>query len=346
MTRLPALSLGILLCGSFAQAAEPDPLFASDDVLAITLTAPIELIDNERDKEKEYEGNISYTDGDGNEVVLNASFQVRGNWRLDPRNCNYSQLWVDLRRGELPGTLFANQNRLKLVVQCRNTDRYAEYVQQELQVYHMFSQLSDYYFDTRPLQVTYVDSEDPDSVRTHAGFFIEHQNRLSERLQMAEVEETRVAISDLNELQSTLVALFMFMIGNTDFSLIQGPVGEECCHNGKLLQADDGKYYPVPYDFDASGFVDTTYAPLPHPDFGLRNNRDRIYRGYCVDAVVLDEAVARFRDRREQLMAIVSEDPNVSNRVTRRNVRFMEEFFETLDDERDFRRHIIDDCRP
>ncbi|MEQ8952584.1 MAG: hypothetical protein RL120_00495, partial [Gammaproteobacteria bacterium] len=121
---LPALLIALPLA---VVAAEPDPLFASSEPLAITLTGPFEQIDDERDRDTEYEGSLSYIDDSGSEVILDAAFEVRGNWRLNPRNCDYSQLWVDLRRGQLPGTLFENQNRLKLVVQCRRQDRYADY---------------------------------------------------------------------------------------------------------------------------------------------------------------------------------------------------------------------------
>ncbi len=345
MNRPTFLATAILLCSNLSLAAEPDPLFASDAVLAITLTAPFDTIDDEREADKEYEGTLSYVDDNGSEVVLDASFEVRGNWRLDPRNCAYSQLWVDLRRGQLPGTLFENQNRLKLVVQCRRQDRYAEYIHKERQVYRIFALRSDYNFDTRALEVTYIDSEDPDEIRTHVGFFIEHQNRLAERFQMAEVEENLVGQLDLNRLQSTLVSMFMYMIGNTDFSLIQGPPDDECCHNSKLLEAENTEYFPVPYDFDASGFVDTSYAPLPNPEYRIRNNRSRVYRGFCVDDATVIAAAARFQEAREAIMDIVGNDPHVSSRVTRSNVRFMEDFFEILDDEEELRDEIIDECR-
>ena len=92
---------------------------------------------------------------------------------------------------------------------------------------------------------------------------------------MEEVEENRVSADQLDPMQSTLASLFMYLIGNTDFSLIQAQAGEECCHNAKLIRDASGTYFPVPYDFDASGFVDTSYAPEPSPQFNLRSNRSR-----------------------------------------------------------------------
>ena len=50
----------------------------------------------------------------------------------------------------------------------------------------------------------------------------------------------------------------------------------------------------------------------------------------------MNAAVAKFLSLREPIMAMVDE---------RKNGRFVEDFFETLEDERDFRREILDDCR-
>ena len=326
-------------------AAESDPLFASNEPFAITLTAPFEEIDSARDKEAEYTGSLSYIDAAGQQVVLDAAFQVRGNWRVDPGNCRYSQLWVDLRRSQLPGTIFENQNRLKLVVQCRQSDRYVEYIHKERQLYEIFSLLSDYYFDTRLLNVTYIDSDEEDSIRENVGFFIEHQNRLSDRFQMAENELHGVPRDELNASQSTLASFFMYFIGNTDFSLIEGPAGEECCHNSKLLKSDDGEYYPIPYDFDASGFVDASYAPDPQPSFNLRSNRSRLYRGFCTEPDVVSSIREKFLGLQDEIMAIVSDTTYISERSNRRNVSYAEDFFETLNDDRDFDRAIIRRCR-
>ena len=186
--------------------AEADILFQSAELLDITLTAPFDLIDRERDREQEYDGSLAYTDASGLQVVLDVNLQVRGNWRLRKENCRYSQLWVDLRRRQTTGTIFENQNRLKLVVQCNRQNRYVNYLAKEQQLYQIFGELSEYNFDTRLVNATYVDSEDADSSRTHLAFFIEHQNRMAERFGMDEVELNSVSFSKLDSAQANLVA--------------------------------------------------------------------------------------------------------------------------------------------
>lgn len=328
-----------------AAVAEPDLLFQSSEMIDITLTAPFRLIDSERDKEKEYEGTLSYANATGQAVVLDAAFQVRGNWRLQKKNCNYSQLWIDLKRGQTVGTIFENQNRLKLVVQCRRQDRYADLIVKEYQAYQIFAELSDYNFDTRLLNATYVDSERENSSRTQLAFFIEHQNRLQARFGMEEVEQNSISREQLNAGQASLVSLFMYLLGNTDFSIVAGAEGDDCCHNAKLLVNAAGDYFAIPYDFDASGFVNAPYAAEPAPSIGIRNNRQRKYRGYCRHNDALAAATATLLEARGSIVSILADTSKVSARAANRASEYVQEFFEILDDQRRYERSITADCR-
>ncbi len=344
LKRLSLLLIPILTSVSL-EAAESDLLFQSTERLEVTITAPFGRIDKERDKEIEYAGVLSYVDSAGATINLDVELAVRGNYRLIKSNCRYSQLWVDLKRGQLEGTLFANQNRLKLVVQCGRQNRYADYLVREQQVYTMFSEISDYDFGTRLLNVTYVDSEDEDDVRTHVAFFIEHQNRLADRFGMDKVESNGISRTELNARQGVLVSLFMFLIGNTDYSIIRGPENDACCHNSKLLVNADGEYFPIPYDFDASGFVDASYAPEPRPDFNLRSNRSRLYRGFCVPDDILSAAIKTYQDAKEGLNTIIGDTTYIGVRAVNRTIKFVDSFYEVINNPRKLQREIVRGCR-
>ncbi len=344
LKRLSLLLIPILTSVSL-EAAESDLLFQSTERLEVTITAPFGRIDKERDKEIEYAGVLSYVDSAGATINLDVELAVRGNYRLIKSNCRYSQLWVDLKRGQLEGTLFANQNRLKLVVQCGRQNRYADYLVREQQVYTMFSEISDYDFGTRLLNVTYVDNEDEDDVRTHVAFFIEHQNRLADRFGMDKVESNGISRTELNARQGVLVSLFMFLIGNTDYSIIRGPENEACCHNSKLLVNADGEYFPIPYDFDASGFVDASYAPEPRPDFNLRSNRSRLYRGFCVPDDILSAAIKTYQDAKEGLNTIIGDTTYIGVRAVNRTIKFVDSFYEVINNPRKLQREIVRGCR-
>lgn len=345
MSRLLSILFICVLPTAVAFAAEPDPLFQSSDLLDITLSAPFRLIDRERDKDKEYQGSLSYTDASGQQVVLDVTLEVRGQWRLRKENCRYSQLWVDLRRRQTAGTIFENQNRLKLVVQCNRQSRYVNYLAKEQQLYQIFGELSEYNFDTRLVNATYVDSERSNSTRTHLAFFIEHQNRIAERFGMEEVELNSIAPGDLDSAQSNLVALFMYLAGNTDFSMVKGPAGDECCHNAKLLVNDAGQYIALPYDFDGSGYVDASYAGQPTPLANISSNRQRAFWGYCVSIDSINAAIGVLQESREQIYSIISDTTYVSARTAIRSQRYLDDLFEIINDPRKLDRYIVRACR-
>lgn len=340
-------SLCLLLLGLHgapaALGADADPLFADEDLLEVTLDGPFATIDRERDEDKDYEGgSLTYTD-DGREMTLEAKYQVRGHFRLRRDICSHAQLWVDLDKDKVGGTLFANQNRIKLVVQCRPESRYARYLIKEYQAYRFFNLLSDVSFRVRLARVTYRDT-DSDETRTNIGFFIEDRDRLAARVGMDTVEENAIDYHALDPIQANLTDMFMVMIANTDYSIISAE-SDECCHNAKLFQPHGrDTYFPAPHDFDASGYVDTAYAE-PSARLNLRDVRQRLYRGFCVSAGVLDNTLAAFRDHKADILAIAGDTTFVNQRTANNSVEYLETFFDILDDPEKRQREFLDDCR-
>jgi hypothetical protein len=328
------------------QAADQlDVLFSGSEIMDLRLEAPFSLIDSERDKEKRYDGTLSYVGAEGTRISIDANFEVRGNWRLDDDNCRYPQLWVDLKKNQTEGTLFENQNRLKLVVQCDKFKSYRDFLIKEHLAYEIFSMFSGYHFDTRLFNVSYVEAGDADTSRTSLGFFIEHQSRLADQLQFKKEKQNTVTPIELNSLQANLVAMFSFLIGSTDYSLIQGPMGEACCHNSKLLKSQSDELFAFPYDFDNTGFVDAAYAAGPSPNIGVRNSKVRVYRGFCLHDETLDQAIDVARSTRSTVTAAILDHPLLRERAKKNSFKFVNEFYEILENPKKVQKLIRDSCR-
>lgn len=339
------LLLGLLLLPVTAALAA-DPLFAQapqSAPLAITLSGPFDTINKERDKEAEYPGSLTYTKADGQPVTLDAKFSVRGNFRLRKDICSYAQLWVNLKKSQVKGTLFEKQDKLKLVVQCKDNARYTDYLAREHQAYRMFQELSDISLDTRLLDVTYTDS-DTGSSRTQAGFFIQHHKRLAKDLDMSVLEATSAYKLRLDHHQTVLVSMFMYLVANTDYSMISALPGENCCHNIKILEDANGALYPVPYDFDSTGFVATSYAQ-PSAGIGQRSVKQRLYRGYCMSDEATATALQALRDKRERISTIISSDSLSSQKGARRAAQYVNNFYQVIEDPQKLQRDILDECR-
>lgn len=343
--------LALACCGLVAPTAlladaalsPHDPLFNSDEPLTITLTGPFKTLDKQRDKSAEYDvGSLSYEGPDG-PVSIETRYTPRGNFRLEKENCAHAQLWLNLKKKQTKKTVFANQNKLKLVVQCRDSNRYQSYLRKEYQAYRMLNLMTEASYRVRWLTVTYQDLQGK-KLRTHAAFLIEHKNRVADRLNLLPVDEQRINRTELDPTHATRAALFNYFIGNADFSIVAATEGS-CCHNAKLLRADnESPYVPVIYDFDSSGYVDAPYA-ITSSKLDLRNVRQRIYRGFCTDPEVLDGVLDEFRDKREALLAVAAETEYVGKRSARKGVSYLKDFYSVIDNPKRLKKKIIEVCR-
>jgi len=169
-------------------------------------------------------------------------------------------------------------------------------------------------FRVRLLHVTYVNNEKRDGGQERYGFLIEHKNRLAARYDLKDLELERTTVASLQPDRLNLTSVFEFLIGNTDFSPIAGPPDNECCHNYVLFGNDIDPVIAIPYDFDQSGFVDAPYA-VPNENFRIRNVRQRLYRGRCVNNEHVAASLRRFRDRRDSIYALVDEQVGLQSRV-------------------------------
>ena len=345
LASLVAGLFSLLLSLSATAAPQISPLFASQDTLAIELEGPFSRVNSERDKSKRYDGFVWLEDSLGGRIKIAANFEVRGNWRLKKESCRYSQLWVDLKKDQVSGTVFEGQNRLKLVAQCSKQRSYSQFLLKEKLAYDLYSHFTDYHFKTRLLNVTYTDSEKEGASYSYLGFFIEHPNRLAARVEMREVVENTVDITQLDSLQANRLALFMYLIGNTDYSVIQGPVNEACCHNAELLVNQAGNMIPFPFDFDNSGFVDASYAAGPSPNVGLRSTKQRLFRGHCAHLDTLDEAIAGALSTKLAVLDAINQAEGLSSSSKRASTKFVDDYYEILASPDAIQTQLVEQCR-
>ena len=121
-------SLAVLTLPAFATEM-PDPLFQSDEVLTVELTAPVSTLIRERPQDEYLEAAITFRDAEGNWVKLDAGIRARGNFRH--KNCDFPPLSLNFKKSQVKGTLFDGQDKLKMVVHCKDSARYAQSVLRE-----------------------------------------------------------------------------------------------------------------------------------------------------------------------------------------------------------------------
>ncbi len=102
--------------------------------------------------------------------------------------------------------------------------------------------------------------------------------------------------------------------------------------------------YAIPYDLDSSGLVDASYA-APPDRLPVRNVRQRLYRGFCFHNDEIAEALERYRDKKEEILALFNDEELLTKRDRSTALRYLEGFYDLLETPGDVKKHLLDKCR-
>lgn len=340
--RLPAFFLASALIsasGSGAGAQETPRLFGPDAPLRIVIEADYEQLGKDRDEESEERpGVVRVATGGGTEVEIPIMIRTRGNFRLQRRTCNDPPLRLNFPDSTRYGTAFDGQDKLKLVTHCRDSDRYEQNLIEEYLAYRIYNQLTEMSFQVRLAEITYIDSSGKNDPVERMGFFIEDEDALADRLGGMMIETPAANPTDFVLDQVSLMYLFQYLVGNIDW-------GTGASHNIKILMKDR-RYFPIPYDFDWTGLVDAPYAgPNPLTAGRHRSVRERLYWGVCLPGIDYEGLFALFREKREAILDLAREQAGLTEKNRESAVRYLGEFYETIDDPGRAKRNIMDECR-
>ena len=280
---------------------------------------------------------LTLNDSSGKPVTVPIEIAPRGHYRLRADVCNFPPIRLIFPEKGLKGTPLAGQKALKLGTHCQRSDKeYAEYSVREHAAYEVLNMLTDISFKSRLATVTYVPvGEEKDSV-TKIGLLIEDESDMSKRNGMRIATIRGGSFADMDPGQMTIMSVFAYFLGNTDWSLWS-------LHNVRMMLSPDGRYVPVPYDFDWSGVVYARYAK-PDPRLGIKTVQDRLYRGPCVTAADLAPVFAKFNENRAAIGALYARLP-LDEGYRRRAADYYKEFYEIIGDPRQVKREIIETCQ-
>jgi hypothetical protein len=323
-----------------AAASERAPLFQSEEPLRVTLRTDIDYLRRERNDSIEVEGTVTFVDLDGSEVTRPVDVRARGNFRRDRSTCNFPPLRLDFPRGEMEATVFEDQNRLKLVTPCQDDrDDYQRYIFDEYLAYKVFQLLTPASYRVRLLEITYEDVNGRYEPRTKMAFVIESDEAMAERNRSVflEVPQMHPVMADVD--QAMLTGMFNYMIANLDWSAV-------FFHNVVVMRTEEGRHLTVPYDFDFSGLVNARYATVP-PQLAerVRRVRQRLYRDFCRPELEHAAMSAIFNAKRDAIGELYRTFPHYQNPDHAEDaLDFLEDFWEVIDDPRNFQRRIVADC--
>ena len=332
-----------LLASGAEKGRKPDPLFASHDILEITIEAPFGALMKDRPEEEELPGKVTFAADDGSVQELDVAIRTRGKFRQKRSTCPFAPLRLNFKKSQTDDTVFDKQDKIKLVTHCRSgSSKYQQTVLTEYLAYRIFNLISDYSFSARLLHVTYKYNDQNRETQGYA-ILIESKARLAKRIGIPLLATSSITTSKVQPADLNLSSFFQYLIGNTDFSPIHSLEGLDCCHNYALYQNEGDLIHAIPYDFDQSGIVDAPHAVV-NPRFKIKGPRQRLYRGRCVNNEYLPVTRGRFLDKREEITTLINDQPGLQSGTRKKTATFVRKFFEILSNDKRYAREIVKKC--
>ncbi|MDH3745208.1 MAG: hypothetical protein OES47_08920 [Acidobacteriota bacterium] len=340
---IPFLSL--VASGGHVRAESPpsESLFDSHETLRLTVRAPlralVESTKEDHDTDLDRRGSIALAEGP--EIPVTTG--VFGKSRL--KHCTMPPLVLDPDPVAARGTLFEDHSPLRIVTHCgyeTGSDRWAllEYL-----AYRTYQIVADIALSVRLAEIEYHDTGRNDHKQIAYGFLVEDINVAARDRGLEWLTLHRQSPSQIDPDQTIVLALFQFMIGNTDWSVLRGPAGERCCHNMAVLGGETtSERQLLPFDFDQAGLVDAPYSQ-PSATVKLRNVRQRRYRGFCVHNDSLPAAVELFNQKRPLIEELFNDASLPHPKIRQHALRYVTNFFELINNSKRLEKHILQRCR-
>lgn len=315
------------------------PLFGSDDILELKITMNVEEVIHDLDERLYHDATLYYSQPNGATQRLDIKVKVRGNTRANLRVCKFPPLKINLKKKSTKNTLFNGQNKFKLVTHCKDKPINEEYILREYYVYKIYQLISPSSLKVRLSKVVYDDTAGEYDDSPHYGFIIEDIDDLAKRNNMVEFTDSIRNQEVCQRTSLDRLMLFEYMIGNLDFSIPHR-------HNFKLIAPTKNSPQPiaVPYDFDYSGMVNTSYAKVPE-GIDIPNVRTRMFRGLCRLSGEYEAVIAYFQSIKSAIYALYQDSPYLSKKSKQYSTDYLDSFYKIMDNPKQVNENIIRACR-
>ena len=328
-------SLAMSICVS-AQSEDAER-FTIDNPFKMTLHVDFEKYRKNAEEDKFTKADIHYTLDDGTEMEKEVKVKTRGNWRR--RNCDVPPIRIKFGDDDYRVELLDGLKSVKMVDPCSINAEGQQCVIKEYLIYKSYELFTEYSLKTYFLEFEFINKKDENESVSGYAFLIEDIDDLSKRVDAEEVGTMNLLHHDLNEESEATLSLFQFMIGNTDWALLN-------LHNMKLLELPDAqerKYVAVPYDFDFSGLVNTDYSK-PAESLPIETVRERFYLGNCQSDEKYQQLFTHFKSKRSDLYALYRDCSLLQDAQKEEVISYLDEFYAVLDDPKAVKNQVYKRC--
>ena len=334
----------IFITGNSLNAQKPDvtesAFFTGDGLIEITLISDFKKLIRQKLK-KEFSGNyqpatITMVFPDSVKLTENIEIRSRGKFRRE--KCNMPPVMLNFKSPN--ATTLNKLGTLKLVWPCGTAPYDEQLILKEYLIYKIYNLVTEKSFRVRLVKIGYRDINDKMKPYTSYAYLMEDVDGLAKRNNCVEIQPERIRSEQTNRDQTTLMTLFEYMIGNSDWVI---PISR----NVKLIRsrADSSSApFVVPYDFDYSGLVNARYA-IPPPELPISSVRERYYLGFARTPEELQAALHLLRKQKEAIDSLILNLAPLDAFHKKDMIKYISDFFEMTEKEKDIKERFINNAR-
>jgi hypothetical protein len=329
----------LLVCTSAASAQLPLNVvnfFTEDSLVTMNLATDLKKLVSEKKLNQYQPATVTCRFPDSSVITEEIRLSARGEFRRT--NCFVPSIKFDFSNPTSPR--LANLHKLKLVCGCDTRANDERLLLKEFLIYKIYNLVTDMSFRVRMLRINYQDTREKIKPFTQYGFLIEDVDQMAKRNKCYEVEGKAFHTEWTNREQMTLVAIFQYMIGNSDWSIAN-------YHNIKLMRpvTDSASLpYTIPYDFDFCGLVNAAYAAPPE-DFPISSVKERYYRGFPRTTEELQAALDIFLQKKDAIINLILGFEPLELRYRNEMISYLGEFYKTISNKAAVNRIFIANAR-
>jgi hypothetical protein len=286
------------------------------DAAKITLEVDLTTIVENRKKDQYYPATLTTDDGKKFKVEV----KPRGKYRR--KMADIPPLKIKFKKKDLTAAGFDTLNEIKLSLPAYDNSLGEQLLVKEYLAYRMFEHLTSASTRARLVRLTIHDTHVEQS-RKMLAILVEDEEETAARMKGGLVEQYGVSLDSLIMSQAALVAVFEYMIGNTDWDI-------SMMRNVRFIKSpESGKILVIPYDFDFAGLVSAPYA-TPSSESGLKTVRDRFMMANGISTDHMKRALKIVKSAKEDLYDICR-----SKYLTQTNFEevtaYLETFFQQIE---------------
>jgi len=334
-----SLSIFLLLQNTLAAQKDSLTLFQSlygEEIPHFHIKTNLWQIIRKKAKKENYKGVLTYEDADGNPQEWAIKIRARGNMRN--KQCFLPPLKIDFKKRDLKTAGIKGKfDDLKLVVRCKGSNAFEDYVLKEYMTYKIYNILTEHSFRVQLIKLTLEDIEGRQKNMEAYAYVIESIEELAARVRAKIISHAFFKNQLLHSTSYDRMCVFQFMIGNADWHITKQ-------HNTKIVGVKElNAAVAIPYDFDYSALVGTPYA-TPHTKLPIDDIRDRYYLGLCRETGAYDTTFDLYRTKKQEIIDYCHQFDLLKEKPKKAMLSYLNSFFEILDKPKAYQSKIVNHC--